>query len=70
MEPPKPEQLETILANAPHAAPADVAEYERLLSAHFRKDPSELPRLAMAPDQDELRLKELERKLFGKESMP
>jgi hypothetical protein len=64
MEPPKPTDANAILAGAaPDATPQDLAEYERLLSARYRKDP-EAAAAAGVPDPDEARLRELEKKLF------
>jgi len=63
MEPLKPAAATGILANAPSATPQDLAEYERLLSARYRKDPS-IGLASATPDPDEVRLKELEKKLF------
>jgi hypothetical protein len=66
MEPLKPDAARAIMAGAdPSATPQDLAEYERLLSARYRKDPSAAAAAGGAPDPDEVRLKELERKLFG-----
>ena len=65
MEPLKPDTSESILAAAPTATKADLEEYERLLSAHFRKDPSIQTSMGFAPDPDEARLKQLATKLFG-----
>jgi hypothetical protein len=39
MEPLKPDIKKQILANRPQAAPADIEEYERLLSQRFSVDP-------------------------------
>ena len=65
MQPLKPTTRDAILRAAPTATIADVEEYERLVSAHFRKDPSQATRAGAAPDPDEIRLKELEKKIFG-----
>ena len=70
MEPPKPHEHEAILQAAPQATPADLEEYERLLSARYRKDPSaahagHAPAAAPAPDPNAARLQELSKKLVG-----
>lgn len=65
MEPLKPSKAQAILGAAPAASPQDLADYERLLTARYRKDPSTVAAAGGAPDPDEVRLKELERKLFG-----
>ena len=79
MEPLKPDVKKQILANNPQAAPADIAEYERLLAERFMTDPN-VPRATLgataakaAPPEGraaqiqarESRLAELQRKLFG-----
>jgi len=76
MQPLKPEQRRAILENSPQAQPADIDEYERLLSLRFAEDPDQEP--AAAPDhtaqeralvgsqeEREARLKQLHAKLFG-----
>jgi hypothetical protein len=66
VEPLKPQTAKDILAAAgPAATPQDLEEYERLLSARYRKDPSSPAAAAGVPDPDEVRLRELEKKLFG-----
>jgi hypothetical protein len=65
MEPPKPNRREVVLQNAPNASPADYDEYERLLAKRHSKDPSAPQPFGAAPDPDEVRLKELIKKLFG-----
>jgi hypothetical protein len=64
MEPPKPTKRVDVLRNAPDAAPEDYEEYERLLAIHFTKDPFATGGVRAAPDPDEVRLKELTKKLF------
>jgi len=66
MEPPKPSKRDEVLRNAPQATPAEYEEYERLLSKHFTKEPTAKRAFAATPDPDEVRLKELINKLFGK----
>jgi hypothetical protein len=65
MEPPKPTKRADVLRNAPQATPEEYDEYEKLLARHFTKDPAKLRGLAGAPDPEEVRLKELTKKLFG-----
>lgn len=48
MEPLKPAQKRAILENQPNAQPADVEEYERLLSQRFTVDPDFAPAAAPA----------------------
>jgi hypothetical protein len=72
MQPMKPEQKRAALESRPQAQPADLAEYERLLSERFTRDPDQ-PQPAAAPHTEamavkvdpEARLKELHRILFG-----
>ena len=66
MEPPKPSKKTDVLRNAPAATPEEYEEYERLLSKRYTKDPSRVAGVAGAPDPEEVRLKELTKKLFGK----
>ena len=66
MQPRKPDDRKAILRDAPSATSEDLAEYERLLSKRFSKDPSKKQQDAgAAADSDDARLKELSRKLFG-----
>jgi hypothetical protein len=55
-----------ILEENPQAAPADIEEYERLLSERFATDPDQAasPEAAAEIDWRESRLAELYRKLF------
>ena len=69
MEPLKPQMVKELLSR-PSVAPADVEEYERLLSERFTRDPNR-PGIAAAPalpaksrDPREVRLEELHKKLF------
>lgn len=72
MQPMKPEQKRAALESRPQAQPSDLAEYERLLSERFTRDPDR-PQPAGAPHTQaigvrvdaEARLKELHRILFG-----
>lgn len=69
MEPIKPSDKKAILSSRPDAAPEDIEEYELLLSKRFAFDP-DFPRARFAasqpaPDRDEVRLRELYKKLFG-----
>jgi hypothetical protein len=72
MQPMKPEQKRSALESHPQAQPSDLAEYERLLSERFTRDPDR-PQPPAAPDTEaigvsvdpEARLKELHRILFG-----
>lgn len=72
MQPMKPEQKRSALESRPQAQPSDLAEYERLLSERFTRDPDR-PQPAAAPHTEvmgvtadpEARLKELHRILFG-----
>ena len=79
MQPLKPEQKRTILANSPRAQPGDIQEYERLLSLRFTEDPDQPLKAApsgfmekiVGPDarkERELRIRELHRKLFGSDA--
>lgn len=67
MEPLRPAERDDLLRNRPLAAPADIDEYERLLSERFTRP----PHLAGSPEKSrgdaarEVRLKELHKKLFG-----
>jgi hypothetical protein len=66
MEPLKPEFKAQILERIPNASPAEIDEYERLLSERFSRDPSER---RAAPDgllreQGQSRLQELYNKLI------
>ena len=77
MEPMKPNTKNALLAARPEAQPADLEEYQRLLSLRYTRDPSIEP--AAAPQgatsklsshlseraAREARLAELHRKLFG-----
>jgi nucleoid-associated protein YgaU len=74
MQPLKPSEKQSILENQPNAQPADVEEYERLLSRRFATDPDFAP--AEAPtaeamitkgsfEQSEDRIAELHTKLYG-----
>ncbi len=70
MEPLKPEVRETVLELRPEADPADLEEYERLLSARFAVDPdrpSPEPEALMETESLENRLAELYQKLFGED---
>lgn len=69
MEPLKPETKKNILAIRPEAEPADIEEYERLLAERFAADPdiAMAPRELISPDDPEVRLAELYRKLFSEE---
>lgn len=60
MEPLPPDIVRTLLRK-PGVTPADIEEYERLLSARFARDPSEE---SVATRADDARLKALYRKLF------
>jgi hypothetical protein len=68
MEPLKPERIQQLLKR-PQVLPADIEEYERLLSERFTIDP-DVPR---SPQQEvmiqarETRLQEIHQKLFGPE---
>lgn len=67
MEPLKPEVQDRLLELRPEADPADIEEYERLLSSRFAADPD---RPSAQPEDDEMesledRLRELYHKLFG-----
>jgi hypothetical protein len=80
MEPLKPTQKQSILENSPNAAPADLEEYERLLSTRFTMDPDFAS--AKAPSsgetaehlsllqQGEERIAQLHSKLFGSSVKP
>ena len=65
MEPLKPAAKSSILQAAPTATPADLEEYERLLSKRYTKDPSAKNVLPAAPDPDEVRLQQLMKKIYG-----
>ena len=65
MEPLKPAAKNAILQAAPTATPADLEEYERLLSKRYTKDPSTKNALAAAPDPDEVRLQQLMKNIYG-----
>ena len=65
MEPPKPGRKAEVLRNAPGATPEEYDEYERLLSKRLTKRRHQIKALAAAPDADEVRFKELTKKLFG-----
>ena len=71
MEPLKPEQKRSVLANNPEAQPGDLEEYQRLLSLRFAEDPDqEVPAAPPAGQVQspsalrEARIQELHRKLF------
>jgi hypothetical protein len=67
MEPLKPETKEQILRDRPQASPADLEEYERLLSERFTVDP-DLPKSPAATrdaTDRERRLEQLYQMLFG-----
>jgi hypothetical protein len=72
MEPLKPEQKKSILANNPEAQPEDLEEYERLLAQRFTEDPDEESAASpvasgqpqSASQKREARIKELYQKLF------
>ena len=64
MEPMKPETKARILGENPEVQPAEIEEYERLLSRRFTIGP-DLP--SNARDEIESRLAELHRKLFPHE---
>lgn len=70
MEPLKPMDKRRILEESPAAEPADIEEYERLLSERFTVDPDlpTAPPVAEMQSADsrkrEARLKELYEKLF------
>ncbi len=63
MEPMKPDEKARILSENPDAEPADLDEYERLLSERFASDP-DVPAAKDSADR-EARLAELHGKLFG-----
>lgn len=70
MEPLKPETKMRILESKPEADPADIEEYERLLSERFAVDPDLAPQpqakeMVTARDREH-RLAELYHKLFSK----
>lgn len=74
MQPLKPNEKRAILENRPNAQPADIEEYERLLSERFTVDPdispAEAPEgaergLLSAREMRERRIAELHLKLFG-----
>lgn len=74
MQPLKPSEKRAILENRPSAQPADIEEYERLLSERFTVDPDFLPTQAPQGGVQELlsptelrerRIAELHQKLFG-----
>ena len=74
MEPLKPAEKQSILENSPNAEPADLEEYERLLSTRFTMDPdlatAEAPSTTAkvtksAFEQGEERIAQLHAKLFG-----
>ena len=76
MQPLSPDDKKNILQNRPQAQPADIEEYERLLSLRFSEDPDTKPKGGMVSDlefQSHLdsrtklneRLRELHQKLFG-----
>jgi len=67
MEPMKPGETARILSDNPDAEPADLAEYERLLSERFATNP-DVPNAsdeAGVAARREARLAELHGKLFG-----
>ena len=71
MEPLKPEEKRSLLANSPQAQPGDIAEYERLLADRFTVDPDvpqPQPEPAFVESQPSLRresrLQELALKLY------
>jgi len=66
MEPLKPETKLRILKDRPQACPADIEEYERLLSERFTEDPdlSKSPTKASAAGKRDMRLKQQYKKLF------
>ena len=71
IEPLRPEQKKSVLANNPEAQPEDLEEYERLLSLRFAEDPDQevpaSPVAEQAPSaraRREARIQELHRKLF------
>jgi hypothetical protein len=68
VEPRKPADRQAILRANPRVTAADLDEYERLLSKRYARVPSAYKQLAAAPDPDEIRLKELTEKIFGKAS--
>jgi hypothetical protein len=76
MQPMKPERKAALLANRPEAQPADIEEYERLLSLRFTEDPDAQPtmaptlRAAVPGSNREARISELHRKLFGSAEIP
>lgn len=53
------------MRNAAGATPEEYDEYERLLSKRLNKRRQQIKALAAAPDADEVRLRELTKKLFG-----
>jgi hypothetical protein len=78
MEPMKPETKRALLETRPEAQPADLEEYQRLLSLRYAHDPSAAPagapaagsRFAVRESESsarEARLAELHQKLFGTE---
>jgi nucleoid-associated protein YgaU len=72
MQPLKPSERQSILENRPNAQPADVEEYERLLSMRFATDPDFAPAptpetkiTRSSSEQSEKRMAELHTKLYG-----
>ena len=63
----KPHVKQSILASRPQVAPAEIEEYERLLSQRFAADPDlpKSPDAAADEARREDRLKELYQKLFA-----
>lgn len=69
MQPLKPEDKLAILNDNPAADPAEIQEYEKLLSQRFTMDPDAPAADAVADDGGfniEQRLRELHDKLFGR----
>lgn len=66
MEPLDPQTIRAILHRNPAATPADIDEYQRLLSREFATDPDfpTRPGDAAAERRREERIAELHRKLF------
>ena len=59
MEPLKPEEKEAILKKNPLADPADIEEYERLLSERFTVDPNR--RSAICGERDRRKSRSVDR---------
>jgi hypothetical protein len=66
MEPLKPQTKAQILEERPQVSPAEIEEYERLLTERFASDPDVVSRVAEdIANAREMRLRQLYEKLFG-----